>query len=105
MTVDSYDETALTGRIDVTSPGQLVLSIPYDPGWTLYVDGAKTPMDLFEDTFISIELDEGTHTIALNYFPKGFIPGVIVSVVCILLFIGLWLVSRFLARTQASAKQ
>ena len=94
MTVDNYDETTLNGHIDVTSPGQLVLSIPYDPGWTLYVDGAKTDMDIFEDTFISMELDEGTHTIALHYFPKGFIPGVIVSIVCILLFAGLWKISR-----------
>lgn len=105
MTVDSYDETSLNGQIDVTSPGQLVLSIPYDPGWTLYVDGAKTEMDLFEDTFISIELEEGTHTIALRYFPKGFIPGVLVSVVCILLFAGLWLVSRAFMRSPASTKQ
>ena len=105
MTVDSYDETSLNGQIDVTTPGQLVLSIPYDPGWTLYVDGAKTEMDLFEDTFISIELEEGTHTIALRYFPKGFIPGVLVSVVCILLFAGLWLVSRAFMRSLASTKQ
>ena len=105
MTVDSYDETSLNGQIDVTSPGQLVLSIPYDPGWTLYVDGAKTEMDLFEDTFISIELEEGTHTIALRYFPKGFIPGVLVSVVCILLFAGLMLVSRSFTRSPASTKQ
>ncbi|MDE7478591.1 MAG: YfhO family protein [Lachnospiraceae bacterium] len=77
MTVDSYDETSLNGHIDVTSASQLVLSIPYDPGWTLYVDGVKTDMDLFEDTFISTYLEEGSHTIALKYFPKGFIPGVI----------------------------
>ena len=69
------------------------------------MDGAKTEMDLFEDTFISIELEEGTHTIALRYFPKGFIPGVLVSVVCILLFAGLWLVSRAFMRSLASTKQ
>lgn len=93
MTVDHYDETSLNGQIDVSTAGQLVLSIPYDPGWTLYVDGVKTDMDLFEDTFIGTYLDEGSHTIALKYFPKGFIPGIIVSIVCILLFAGLWTVS------------
>lgn len=90
LTVDDYDETSLNGHINVTSAGQLVLSIPYDPGWTLYVDGVRTDMDLFEDTFIGTYLDEGSHTIALRYFPKGFLPGVIVSVVCIMLFASLY---------------
>lgn len=93
MTVDSYDETSLNGHINVSSAGQLVLSIPYDPGWTLYVDGVETDMDLFEDTFIGTDLDEGTHTIELKYFPQGFVPGIIVSIVCILLFAALHYIS------------
>ncbi len=94
MTVDNYDETSLSGHITVSSAGQLVLAVPYDPGWTLYVDGAETDMDLFEDTFISMYLDEGTHTIALKYFPAGLIPGIIVSVICTLLFAGLYYIGR-----------
>lgn len=94
FTVDDYDETNLNGHINVTSAGQLVLSIPYDPGWTLYVDGARTDMELFEDTFIAVYLDEGAHTIALDYFPKGFVTGAIVSIVCVLLFAVLYYISR-----------
>lgn len=94
MTVDAYDETSLDGHIDVASAGQLVLSVPYDPGWTLYVDGVETDMDLFEDTFIGTYLDEGSHTIALRYFPQGFVPGVIVSIVSILLFAMLYYLSH-----------
>lgn len=94
MTVDTYDETSLDGHIDVTSAGQLVLSVPYDPGWTLYVDGIKTDMDLFEDIFIGTYLDEGSHTIALRYFPQGFVPGVIVTIVSILLFTVLCYISH-----------
>lgn len=94
FTVDNYSDTSLSGHIDVSSAGQLVLSVAYDPGWTLYVDGMKTDMDLFEDTFISTWLDEGTHSVELKYFPKGLIPGAIVSIVCILLFVGLWYVAR-----------
>lgn len=94
LTVDSYDETSLNGHINVSAAGQLVLSIPYDPGWTLYVDGIETDMELFEDTFIGTYLDTGSHTIALKYFPQGFIPGVIVSTVCILLFAALYYISH-----------
>lgn len=101
LTVDSYDETSLDGHIDVTAAGQLVLSVPYDPGWTLYVDGVRTDMDLFEDTFIGTHLDEGSHTIALRYFPKGFLPGTIVSIVCILLLAVLCHVSNLYRKKEA----
>ena len=94
MTVDSYDETSIKGHIDVSSAGQLVLSVPYESGWTLYVDGVKTDMDLFEDTFISVYLDEGTHSVELQYFPDGLIPGVVISIICILLLAGLYIVSK-----------
>lgn len=98
LVVDSYDETSLNGHIFVTSAGQLVLSVPYDPGWTLYVDGARTDMNLFEDTFIGTYLDEGAHTIELSYFPKGFIPGLIVSLVCIMLTAALYYISLLYRR-------
>lgn len=94
LTVDNYDETSLNGHIYVTSAGQLVLSIPYDPGWTLYVDGVRTDMELFEDTFIGTYLDEGSHTIELRYFPEGFLAGVIISVLCTMLFAALYYISK-----------
>ena len=86
LTVDGYTETHLDGHINITNAGQLVLSVPYEPGWTLCVDGVKTDISLFEDTFISVYLSEGTHTISLSYFPKGLISGIVVSVVSIALF-------------------
>ncbi len=86
MTVNSYDETHINGTIDVKSSGQLILSVPYEPGWTLTVDGIETNMDMFEDTFISVYLEEGTHEIELHYFPKGLIPGIVISIISIAIF-------------------
>lgn len=94
MTVDSYDETHINGHITVTNPGQLVLSIPYEPGWTLLIDGKDASIDLFEDTFISVYLPEGEHTLSLSFFPEGFIPGVIISLLCLALYITIELYNR-----------
>lgn len=94
LTVDGYTQTHLNGHIDITNAGQLVLSVPYEPGWTLRVDGVKTDISLFEDTFISVYLTEGTHTISLSYFPKGLISGIIVSVVSIALFAAVCLIHK-----------
>ena len=91
MTVDSYDETHMNGHITVTTPGELVLSIPYEPGWTLLVDGKEAAMDLFEDTMISTYLTEGEHTIALSYYPEGFNAGILITVISLVIFAGLWI--------------
>lgn len=91
LTVNDYDETYLTGSIDVNTAGQLVMSVAYEPGWTLFVDGAKADMELFADTFISVYLDEGTHTIELKYFPKGLIPGAVLSLISIAAFAAIWI--------------
>ena len=90
MTVDSYDETHMNGHITVTTPGELVLSIPYEPGWTLLVDGKEAAIDLFEDTMISTYLTEGEHTIALSYYPEGFNSGILITVISVVIFTGLW---------------
>ena len=91
MTVDSYDETHMNGHITVTTPGELVLSIPYEPGWTLLVDGKEAAIDLFEDTMISTYLTEGEHTIALSYYPEGFNAGILITVISLVIFTGLWI--------------
>ncbi len=83
LIVNDYDETALTGSINVSTAGQLVMSVAYEPGWTLLVDGVEANMEVFEDTFISVYLDEGWHTIELKYFPKGLVPGILISIVSI----------------------
>ncbi len=87
MTVDSYDETHVNGHIIVTTPGELVLSIPYEPGWTLLVDGKEATVDLFEDTMISTYLTEGEHTIALSYYPAGFNAGIVITIGSLALFL------------------
>ena len=91
MTVDSYDETHMNGHITVTTLGELVLSIPYEPGWTLLVDGKEAAIDLFEDTMISTYLTEGEHTIALSYYPEGFNAGILITVISLVIFAGLWI--------------
>ncbi|MBQ1993147.1 MAG: YfhO family protein [Lachnospiraceae bacterium] len=86
MSVNHYDETSISGSINVTTPGQLVLSVPYEPGWTLTVDGVEQNIDLFEDVFISTYLDSGNHEIYLSYYPQGLNAGIILSVISILIF-------------------
>lgn len=80
LQVTSYSDTGLEGTIDVQQDGLFFLSIPYDPGWSLYVDGVKTDYYTFQDAFICLDLEEGQHEIRLSYMPDGLIPGAAISV-------------------------
>ena len=63
------------------SGGQAVmfLSIPYDRGWSISVDGVQTePLKLY-DTFLGIPLSAGEHKIVMTFMPEGLLPGAAIS--------------------------
>lgn len=86
MLTKEYTDTYIKGSIDVTEAGRLILSIPSEEGWTLYVDGKETEIFDFKDTFISVYLEEGQHEIELKYMTPGLILGAALSIVCVCLF-------------------
>ena len=95
MTLDSYDSNHIRGHIQVDGEGELVLSVPYEPGWTLKVDGEVTEVNIFEDCFISVPLSDGEHTIELSYYPSGLNAGIVISLIALAAFIGiLWFENR-----------
>lgn len=94
LTVDSFDSSSVNGHIRVTDAGKLVLSIPYEPGWTLLLDGKEVEIERFADTFISVWLDEGSHTIELSYYPAGLKTGFAISGVCVLILLAVVLKKR-----------
>jgi uncharacterized membrane protein YfhO len=87
LSVTSFSDTCVEGTIDVTTAGSLVLSIPSQSGWTIYVDGIQTSLESFKDALISVPLGEGTHRIRLTYRTPGLMAGAAVSAVSVLLFV------------------
>ena len=70
----------IEGNIDVNNDKNvLLLTIPYDKGWNIYVDNNKVNYDICFDSFICLDLDKGKHNIKMNYVPSGFIVGLIIS--------------------------
>ena len=70
----------IEGNIDVNNDKNvLLLTIPYDKGWNIYVDDNKINYDICFDSFICLDLDKGKHDIKMNYVPSGFIVGLIIS--------------------------
>ena len=59
----------------------LMITVPYEKGWNIYVDGKKADYEEVYDTFIGINLDKGDHEIKMVFYSPGF------SIGCAITFI------------------
>ena len=87
MVTEEFTDTTIKGSIEIEKAGRLIFSIPYEDGWTIYVDGKESESLDFKGAFLSVYLEEGAHMIELKYMTPGFDIGAIISGVSIGLFL------------------
>lgn len=85
LEITSFSDTEITGDINVIKDGVMFLSIPYEKGWTVYVDGEKTETTEVLNSMLGVKLSAGQHSIKLKYIPEGFVTGVAVSCTALIL--------------------
>lgn len=86
MTLQEQTDRYIRGTIEVKTAGRLILSVPADEGWKLYVDGKETEITPFADALIGVHLKKGTHSIELYYTTPGLYAGAVGSMVSLVLF-------------------
>lgn len=77
--IESYSDTNIKGSVNASYDGVFLTSIPFDKGFQVLVDGKETKIHAFKNAFLSFPVTKGSHTIELNYSPKGMGIGLIVS--------------------------
>lgn len=79
----------ITGEISVDEDMLVVVSIPYDEGWSVLVDGQPVEIEKVNLGFIGFTLDEGAHAVEMNYEIPHMKLGALISLsalaVCIFL--------------------
>lgn len=83
LNVESYSDTTIKGTVKAKENCYLYSSIPYDDGWSVYVDGKKAETFEIGGTLLAVELTPGQHKIEYKYFPVGFLYGIIISAVTV----------------------
>ncbi|MCD7841014.1 MAG: YfhO family protein, partial [Lachnospiraceae bacterium] len=81
------DGNRVSGTVNVQEAGTLLLTIPYDEGWTILVDGEETAFSCVGGALIGVHLEEGEHTIDMKYTPVGFWLGCGITTLSALLFL------------------
>ena len=93
--VEEYEAGYLKGTINIPEGQVMFTSIPYDEGWTVKVDGEKIEYQKVCGSFIAVEMETGEHEVEMYYTPRGLKPGIIISAVCLVLFL---VFSKFCSR-------
>ncbi len=86
----NYDGVdTLSGSITLSANSAFLFTIPIADGFTLYIDGEKTPIEIIDTAFIGARLSAGRHEIVLTYSPPMQSAGLMLSGIGIGLLIGL----------------
>lgn len=77
----------ITGVTKTNNDSYVITSIPYDEGFSVYVDDKKVDYELVNSAFLGFKVDKGTHNIKIVYHSPGLNYGVLLSVLGFLLMI------------------
>lgn len=82
--INEYNPNYVILNVSMGSPGFLVLTDTYYPGWKVYVDGEEKELLIANYLFRAVFLESGTHTVRFIYDPLSFKIGFWIS--CLTLF-------------------
>lgn len=71
---------SFSGSINVSSDGWFNISIPYDKGFEIFVDGVKTEYFCTNTAFIGFPVKKGEHFITIKYRSPGMTAGLLVTI-------------------------
>lgn len=86
-TFEVIHENELRGTFTAETGQKILFTIPWDEGWTCYIDGQKVNIEKIWDLFMSVDVPEGQHTYEMKFFPAWMTFGILLSAVAILALI------------------
>ena len=106
LKVTEFSDTDIVGTVEATTSGMLFTSLPYDKGWTAYVDGNEVKTEaICKKALTGINIEAGKHKIEFKYHAPGFLPGMIISALAVLILILLYKFQDILAFINKKKKQ
>lgn len=78
---DSFetDNRGFTAKVTRDRENLVFFSVPYDEGWTAYVNGKQTEIEKVNAGFMAVKVGAGTSTIRFEYLTPGLVDGLITT--------------------------
>ena len=83
-----------TASINMDKKNLVFFSVPYDSGWSAYVNGKKVEVQNVYYGFMAVECPEGQCDIELKYEMPGLKIGFVATIVSLLVFVGYLFINR-----------
>lgn len=81
--MEGRTKDSISGKVDAKQDGLIFFSIPYDRGWTTFVDEIETEVVTANIGFCGVPVPAGEHDIRMEFTPVGYESGIIISCVFI----------------------
>lgn len=104
LNITSFSDTRITGDIDVIEDGILYMSMPYEKGWTVRIDGEEVKTVKVLHSMMGAEVPAGHHTVEIEYMPEGLVVGVIVSGTAVIICVAIAFIDVRKRRRKKSAE-
>lgn len=90
LTVEKIRDTRVIGSVDVKADGYLLLTMPYDTGWQIRIDGEPVETEALDNGLIMVPVTAGQHKVDMRYTPPWLLVGLLISIVSLLLLLIIW---------------
>lgn len=77
----------ITGDINLEEDAKVLISLPYDEGWNIFVNDINIDVNKSLDSLILLDLKKGVNVIELKYEPRGLKIGIYLSLFSLFLTI------------------
>lgn len=97
----TYDEDGFTADIFLSKDNLVFFSVPYDEGWTAYVNGKETAIEKVNVGFMAVFAEKGLNEIVFVYKTPGLTAGIIISIVSVIALIAYMIIFRRVQKRRA----
>lgn len=91
----TYDENGFTSKIYLTRDNLVFFSVPYEKGWTAYVNGKETVIEKVDVGFMAVFAESGFNEIVFVYETPGLKAGAVISGISLIALAVYWFFFRF----------
>lgn len=102
MNVKTYEDGYVSANVNVSEDKTVLFtSIPYDEGWTVFVDGVEyEAIAVVDEAFLALKLEPGYHELEFKYEAPGVKEGMGISALSIVIYILLIVIAHSKSRKE-----
>ncbi len=98
--------TELTIELHAEQDSALFTTIPYEKGWTAYIDGEQAEIkSSLDEALMCLDIPRGDHTVTLKFFPAGLELGLIFTSSGAMLFLIMLLIHAEVKRRARNVRE